>query len=86
MQLLADITGKPIRVQQTEDASALGAAYLAMKTLGLITDHPEMKDFAVTDIHPRTEATGVYDKNYQVFRALYPQLRDTMHLLHQLNS
>lgn len=86
MQLLADITGKTIRVQQTEDASALGAAYLALKTLGSITDYAELKSFAVTDIHPRREAAEVYDKNYRVFRALYPQLRDTMHLLHQLNS
>jgi gluconokinase len=85
MQLLADITGKTIRVQQTEDASALGAAYLALKTLGIVTDYSELKSFAATDIHPQGETAEIYNKNYQVFRALYPQLRDTMHLLHQLN-
>jgi gluconokinase len=85
MQLLADITGKTIRVQQTEDASALGAAYLALKTLGLVADYAELKSFEVTEVHPRTETAETYKKNYRVFRALYPQVRDTMHLLHQLN-
>jgi gluconokinase len=85
VQLLADITGKTIRVQQMEDASALGAAYLAMKTLGIISDYSELKSFPVTGVQPRMETADIYDKNYRVFRALYPQLRDTMHLLHQLN-
>lgn len=86
MQLLADITGKPIRVQQTEDASALGAAFLALKTLGLIKDYSVLEHAPVTDIHPQQEGAENYDKNYRVFKALYPQLRETMHLHHQLNS
>ncbi|HZY36533.1 MAG TPA: gluconokinase, partial [Mucilaginibacter sp.] len=40
VQTLADITGKKLAIVQPEDASAVGAALMAMKTSGLINDYP----------------------------------------------
>jgi sugar (pentulose or hexulose) kinase len=35
VQLLADITGKKLVLLQSDDASAIGAIYLAMEALGM---------------------------------------------------
>ncbi|WP_276091281.1 gluconokinase [Pedobacter sp. JY14-1] len=41
LQLLADITGKELVLFNTEDASAIGAAYIALKALGYSSDYPQ---------------------------------------------
>jgi gluconokinase len=80
MQLLADISGKQVSVQQTKDASAIGAAYLALKALNIIVDYSTLQK-GTKILHPHEEVTEVYKKTYAVFKTLYPGLKASMHLL-----
>ncbi|MDR6944843.1 gluconokinase [Mucilaginibacter pocheonensis] len=84
-QILADITGKKLVVLQTEDASAVGAIYLAMQAL-----HPESYNrLAHTTgekiIEPNIQNHERYSKLFLVFKKLYRDLKDSMHLMHDLD-
>ncbi|MGN6399679.1 MAG: gluconokinase [Flavisolibacter sp.] len=81
MQMLADITGKHITLQQSEDASAIGAAWLALKALHIIGDYNSLELQPVNIIQPQKKLQDAYQKNYTVFKLLYPNLKATMHLL-----
>ena len=81
VQLLADVTGKKICIQQTEDASAIGAAWLCLKAMNVITSYNSLSQKDGTIIHPQKQAGDVYEKNYTVFKRLYPALKTSMHLL-----
>jgi gluconokinase len=85
LQILADITGKKLVLATTEDASAVGAAYLAMKATGLSSGYPlpERKERSV--IMPDKDNHALYQRYFDVYRKLYPQLRSLMHELKELN-
>lgn len=80
-QVLADISGKKLAVLQSEDSSALGAIYLAARTL-----HPESYDQLTkveqqVIIEPNKTNHEVYSRMFPVFKKLYADLKDTMHLV-----
>ncbi|HEY3404642.1 MAG TPA: gluconokinase, partial [Ohtaekwangia sp.] len=60
VQIMADIFGKPIAIIGTEDASAVGAAYLSFKTNGYITGYDSLKPTAVKKFLPREESHLLY--------------------------
>jgi gluconokinase len=83
-QILADITGKKLVVQQPEDASAVGAVYLAMQVL-----HPETyQQLTRIDgeiiIEPNVKSHELYNRNFPLFKKLYKDLKDSMHLMNDL--
>ena len=88
MQILADITGKKLTMVQTEDASAIGAAFLAMKFMGFndgnYPSRPENRKCII--IEPNMVNHLIYNKNFLIFKELYSNLKDTMHKLHLINS
>ncbi|MGN8069447.1 gluconokinase [Mucilaginibacter sp. 22184] len=84
-QILADITGKRLVVLQPEDASAVGAIYLAAQVL-----HPESYDQLThvdnqTVIEPNAQNHERYSKLFPIFKKLYRDLMDSMHRLHELD-
>lgn len=84
MEILADITGKEIVLLQTEDASAIGAAYLAIKAIGLRQEYPSsVNEKQVITPNPANHA--LYKKIFKVYQQLYPNLKDSMHQLNSLN-
>ena len=85
MQLLADITGKKLEVQQNDDASAIGAAYLAQKAIGIIDEYASIKKGEAVYFLPQQGVTAQYQRLIPMYKALYPLLKDQMHLLHQLH-
>ena len=85
MQMMADITGKDVVITQTEDASAVGAALLAMKTLGLIDNYSDLLAADLKIIKPNTLNTEIYLKNFIIFKKLYADLKDTMHEFYKMN-
>lgn len=88
MQILADITGKRLSLLQTEDASALGAAFIAIKKLGLAESgsYPAIpKSKKEIFIEPNLNNHDIYRKNFTIFRQLYVNLKDIMHQVHALN-
>lgn len=87
MKLLADITGKRVALLQTEDASALGAAFMAIKGLGLNGGkYPETnRNSAAAIIEPDSEKHRLYHESFLVFKTLYSGLKDSMHKLNFIN-
>ena len=86
IHLLADVTGKPVAMVQAEDASATGAAILAMRSLNIIADYSSfLKERKLALIEPDLISHEKYQTSFNVFKQLYSQLKDSMHLLHQAN-
>lgn len=71
LQVLADIFGKPIILIHPEDASALGAAYLAMKKLGHINSFEELRPKEQKSFLPREVNHSRYqEKVFPLFKSL----------------
>ncbi|SKB92089.1 gluconokinase [Daejeonella lutea] len=87
MHLLADITGKDLILKQTEDASANGAAFMAMKVLGLNGGkYPaEAENAEEVIIKSDPEKHKLYSKNFAVYKSLYLGLKDSMHQLNNIS-
>ena len=63
VQMLADVTQKELRLYQTEDASCMGAAFLAMKHLtGTMPDPPHSISYK-----PNRKRASVYRKCMELF-------------------
>ncbi|RYF84429.1 MAG: hypothetical protein EOO03_14820, partial [Chitinophagaceae bacterium] len=84
MQILADVTGKKLVLVSQEDASAVGAAYLAAKAVGLVKDYPPNKNLYSETIMPDEVNRLKYQRNFLIFKQLYANLNLTMHRLHHL--
>ena len=84
MQLLADVTGKKLMIQTADDASAIGAAYLAQKAMGIIDDFKAIEEKPAALFLPQMEKWLRYQELFAIYKRLYPSLKEQMHLLHQL--
>jgi xylulokinase len=80
-QMKSDVTGKPIEVPSSGESTALGAAMLAGVAAGLYPNFDEAVRSAVSlirrhepdmDIHER------YMKSYEIYKDLYPSLKQAM--------
>ena len=71
---------------QAEDASAIGAAFLAIKTENFagfkLKDEEQTKQI----IEPNLEKHLIYNSYYRLFVKLYEDLKDSMHQLAQINQ
>jgi gluconokinase len=81
VQILADITGKNLCIVQNDDASAVGAAFMAMKANELITDYPNASIKGQQFFKPKPANIEIYQKNFSIYKRLYVDLKDTMHQL-----
>ncbi len=86
MQILSDITGKKLKLFETADASAIGAAMLAMTTLGLTLEKTNALVRNARTILPDVETHRVYSRYSELYKRIYPSLKDTMHELSHLTS
>jgi gluconokinase len=85
-QLIADVLGRPVVRTDSEDASALGAARLALHALGFLGD-PAPSGAAVTEIaRPNPDLKPVYDRIHGMFRRLYDRAADTFAELDRFRS
>jgi len=75
-QLMADILGCPVTQSDTQEASAIGAAMLALRALGEARSLNELAAAVrtVDRCEPRTEAVEVYNRLYPVYSSLYASL------------
>ena len=79
MQAMADILGVRIEVPKNpQHAGAVGGAYCALIGLGQLRDFSEAdeKISAEKVFLPREEYRDLYDRQYIIFREIYPRLRD----------
>jgi xylulokinase len=87
LRTLADVLGRPITTVRTRDASARGAALLALAAA--TGSDPRGLAAAWADpgmpIDPHPEATLRYEAQYAIFQELYPVTRHLMHRLADLD-
>lgn len=86
LQILADVFNKEICLINPEDASALGAAYLGLKSLGLIPDYEVLRSSERVSYFPIKENHERYTKSFRMYERLYENLKDEMEDIQQLRS
>ncbi len=86
VQILADITQKQLITIQQDDASALGAIFLADEALGInkLGKRPKMDNVVI--VLPNKNNKQVYTDRFSVFIKLYQDLKETMHWMHESNQ
>ena len=80
IQILADITGKKLCTTEKKDASATGAAMLAMKKLGLIAQYNSLEPTDPGVFLPDQKNRQVYDDAFGIYRQLYGSVKNLMNL------
>jgi len=82
VQTLADITGKKLAILQADDASAVGAAFIALKVIGTIKDYPKVSDDLI--IYQSNPANrDIYNRTFSIYKQLYTDLKATMHKVYK---
>ena len=79
-QIKADITGKDIIILDLNDMAPVGAALLAGVGAGVFKDIYEASDKVDKHVYKVVKSSGkhkdVYEKRYQVYTKLYPQIKE----------
>ena len=81
-QIKADVSGKRISVPSSDTATTLGAAILAGIGTGFYASYEDavVSTIKVTRVHePDPDNHARYERSYQCFRAIYENLKETMH-------
>jgi gluconokinase len=88
VQILADISGKEIMVNEAADASALGAAFIGMKAIGMIKKITDAKMFLknVKTFKPNKPNHTIYKRYFEIYRSLYEKLKNTFSELSNINN
>ncbi|WP_158559084.1 gluconokinase [Deminuibacter soli] len=86
LQLLADITGKTIIRTDGADASAIGAAMLAMYARGIIQNPLDVKHLVqhLSTIEPNPATHATYQAYFNIYEGLYPALKQSFTQLNNL--
>lgn len=89
-RVLADVLALPVITADVEHGSALGAARLAARACGdefvaLATREFPTSNWLSGLTEPDPVVAGQYDRVYEAYRALYPALRHTSHVLGALS-
>jgi len=75
VQILTNIFGKKICLVNADDASAMGAAFMGMKTLGMIDVYPEAEASEIKTYHPEQLQHEIYAHEiFPRFEHLYKSL------------
>jgi xylulokinase len=84
MQIIADVTGRPVLTIEQDVEAAMGAALLAAFGVGLVSAEEVRRGWVTLAPRatPRPGATKIYDGMFASYKALYPALKGTLHKLH----
>jgi len=88
-QIQADIFNLPVFTANTEDSSAYGASLVAAVGTGVFpTAEKACQEWVrkENETIPHPEETETYEKIYQVYRSLYPKLKEDFHTLSGLEN
>ncbi len=87
VQLLANISGKKIMVNESADASALGAAFIGMKAIGSVKKIGDAKMFLgnLKTFQPDLKYHHIYKKYFRIYQSLYQKLKITFNQLTDVN-
>jgi xylulokinase len=88
-QIQADIFGKELVTLRTSEGSALGAALLAGVGAGIYASVEQSAEQAIQvkeSLAPIPDNVSTYDRYYEVYRNLYPAVRESSHRLADLGA
>jgi gluconokinase len=88
VQLAADIFGRPVTIDENEDASAMGAILLAKHALGSLPRLDSAPGFARRSLRylPDAGQGEKYRAYFEQYRRLYPALRAVFEALGELEG
>ena len=87
MQVLTNVFGKKIVLVNTEDASAIGAAFLGMKAMGVKGTFADFNPSEATVFLPDMKEHELYSEHiFPVYEQLYKSLNLDMEILRQLKT
>ncbi len=77
LQIMTDVLNKKIKVSYSGDASAMGAVFMAMRSIGEIKEWKDIKRHvkADTEFFPDATAHQSYIKNFAIYEHLYDKLK-----------
>jgi xylulokinase len=84
MQIIADVTNRPVLTIEEDVEAAMGAALLAAYGAALVSADDVRRGWVTLAPRatPRPRATAAYARLFASYKALYPALTSTMHDLH----
>jgi len=87
-QMLCDMMGKELIVPETHEASALGAAALALYAQGDISSLQEVKSWLrISSSHtPNEQHTAIYAELFDLYTRLYMRLKDEFQIISSFQS
>jgi xylulokinase len=83
------VLNRPVLVPEVIEAAVVGAAIIAAVGLGVYSGREEAVSAMVRvarRFEPDPSRARIYNELYAAFRRLYPALRETNWLLHELSS
>lgn len=78
LQILADLFGRKVCLINTADASATGAAFLAMRELKIISDYEQLKPKQIKEFLPEPNHMAAYRELFLTYRKLFERLAELM--------
>ncbi|MBC7923471.1 MAG: gluconokinase [Ferruginibacter sp.] len=86
LQIVADVFNKPVRVAESVESSALGAAAMGLLALGVLKEMGQVEQMlpASREIAPDAGRHATYRKNYDLFASLYGKLKEDFAKLSEL--
>jgi xylulokinase len=88
-QIQADVYGKEVVTLKTSEGSAFGAALLAgvgAKVYSSVEESAREAIQVTECLYPRASRSAIYDHQYDIYRHLYPAVRELSHQLSALAS
>jgi gluconokinase len=83
VQMLADVFGKKVVINNSLESSSLGAAMVGFKALGIYQDIEHLQESIeiVEEFIPNHENHLKYKKAFQIFEMLYSNLKETFRMI-----
>ncbi len=78
IQMLADVFGKKVILNDTVESSAFGAAFIGWRALGIINDFDGINKFIhpIESFEPEMDNYKIYKQNFLKYERLYEKLKD----------
>ncbi len=92
MQLYADVLDRPVAVLSVTEGAALGAALMGGRAAGIYSSDRDAEEVAARGARieriyePRPDHARAYSERFEVYRGLYPTLRETTHRIFALGE
>jgi gluconokinase len=83
LQLLSNVLGRDLIVPDASDASAMGAAMIGFKSLGITMKKPHITE---RKINPDSVANHLYEEQFKIFESLYLSLEKQFDMLTDLRK